>query len=152
MRVGIDSYSYHRLLGEIRPGERDPGTRLSGAGQLIAEMLDAGAEVLSLETVFLDAPGRVDAGALREALDGREPAIAWGHPLGLEWGTRPEMLADLLAWIELAPALGARIVRCVAAGPALAAAPRPRRTRQTAEALRTAEAHARRNGVALALE
>ena len=25
MRVGIDSYSYHRLYGELRAGEDDPG-------------------------------------------------------------------------------------------------------------------------------
>ena len=27
MRVGIDTYSYHRFFGEIRKGEQDPGIR-----------------------------------------------------------------------------------------------------------------------------
>jgi hypothetical protein len=37
MPIGLDSCSFHRLLGEIRPGEEDPGTRL--------RKLDAPAEV-----------------------------------------------------------------------------------------------------------
>jgi sugar phosphate isomerase/epimerase len=152
MRIGIDSYSYHRLLGEVRPGERDPGERLPGARALIAEMLDAGAEVLSLETVFLPAPGAVDAAELVDAAAGREIVPAWGHPVGLRWGARADLLDELLAWIALAPGLGARSVRCVAAGPALAAAPRAERVAATAAALRHAVAAAREAGAVLALE
>jgi sugar phosphate isomerase/epimerase len=152
MRIGIDSYSYHRLLGEVRAGEAPVQQAFAGVGALVAEMVDAGAEVLSLETVFLDAPARLDAGALRAALDGRELVIAWGHPLGLSWGADAPALDDLLAWIDLAPALGVRLVRCVAAGPALRAAPRGRRFAATVAALSRAVAHATEAGVTLALE
>lgn len=152
MRIGIDSYSYHRLLGEVRPGERDPGERIEGVPALIGEMVDAGAEVLSLETVFLAPPDGVDVSAMLEAAAGREMTIAWGHPLGLQWGTRPDMLDELLAWIALAPRLGATIVRCVAAGPALASAPRAERVATTSAALSRAVAAAAERGVTLALE
>jgi sugar phosphate isomerase/epimerase len=151
MRIGIDSYSYHRLLGEVRPGERDPGERIDGVEALIHEMLAAGAEVLSLETAFL-APAELDAERMLAAAEGREITIAWGHPLGLHWGSRPDLLDELLAWIALAPRLGATIVRCVAAGPALASAPTAERFAATSVALARAVAAARELGLTLALE
>ncbi len=154
MRVGIDSYSYHRLLGEVRPGERRPRQRLAGAVALVGEMVDAGAELLSLETVFLDPPGRIDPPALVDAARGRELALAWGHPYGLRWGADLEALDELLAWIGLAPALGARLVRCVVAHPLLRAAGGPDRGQLDASvrALLRAHAHAQKRGVTLAVE
>lgn len=152
MRIGIDSYSYHRLLGEIRPGESDPGMRLPDAPALVRAMAEDGAELLSLETVFLDPPGMLDSDALLAASAGTEIALAWGHPLGLEWGSRADQLASLVAWIGVAPRLGARLVRCVAAGPALAAVPLRPRLENTVAALREAVAEARRSGVVLAIE
>jgi sugar phosphate isomerase/epimerase len=151
MRIGIDSYSYHRLLGEVRPGERDPGERIDGVEALMREMVDAGAEVLSLETAFL-APADIDVERTVAAAEGREIAIAWGHPLGLHWGSRPDMLEDLLGWIALAPRLGVKIVRCVAAGPALATVPTAERGAATVVALARAVAVARDLGLTLALE
>jgi sugar phosphate isomerase/epimerase len=154
MRVGIDSYSYHRLLGEVRPGERPGGAPIPDAAALVREMVDAGGEVLSLETVFLDPPGVLDVPALLDAAAGRELALAWGHPYGLRWGADPDALDELLAWIQLAPALGVRLVRCVAAHPAL----RPpggatrRELQPTARALCRALARARAHGITLALE
>jgi sugar phosphate isomerase/epimerase len=152
MRIGIDSYSYHRLLGEIRPGENDPGERLMETFELIAEMVTSGAEILSLETVFLAPPGQLDAAAVRRARGDAEIAIAWGHPLGLEWGRRPDRLDELISWIELAPVLGAQLVRCVAAGPALANEPRPERLHAVVRALRAAVRRADEVDVTLALE
>jgi 3-oxoisoapionate decarboxylase len=152
VRVGIDSYSYHRLLGEVRPGERAVGGAIATTAQLIGEMRAAGAEVLSLETVFLDPPERLDAGALLAAAGDCELAIAWGHPLGLEWGADPARLGELLAWIEMGAARGAQIVRCVAAGPALRGAPAQPRFVSTVRALRRAAAHARAHAVTLVLE
>jgi sugar phosphate isomerase/epimerase len=154
MRVGVDSYSYHRLLGEVRPGERPGGPPIDGPVALVREMVAAGAEVLSLETVFLDQPGALDVRALRDAADGRELALAWGHPYGLRWGRDPDALDELLAWIHLAPALGARLVRCVAAHPALRppGGPARRELEPTARALCRALASARAHGITLALE
>ena len=152
MRVGIDSYSYHRLLGEVRRGERAVAGSIATTADLIGEMCRAGAEVLSLETAFLGPVERLDAGALHAAAGDRELAVAWGHPLGLEWGADAAQCDDLLTWIDAAPALGARIVRCVAAGPALRDEPAARRFPATVRALRRAVANARTREVVLALE
>jgi sugar phosphate isomerase/epimerase len=115
-------------------------------------MIAAGADVLSLETAFLGPPERLDAGALLAAAGDRELALAWGHPLGLEWGEDGARLDELLAWIEIGSALGARLVRCVAAGPALRDAPAQPRFVSTVRALRRAAAHARAHEVTLLLE
>jgi sugar phosphate isomerase/epimerase len=152
VRVGIDSYSYHRLLGEVRCGERPVDDAIASTAELIGEMVAAGAEVVSLETVFLDPPDRLDAGALLVAAGDCELAIAWGHPLGVQWGADAARLDELLAWIEMGSALGARIVRCVAAGPALRDASAQPRFVTTVRALRRAAAHARAHEVTLVLE
>lgn len=124
LRVGVDSYSYHRLLGEVRQGEAPSPVapfRAGGRGTLdaLAAIRTAGAELASLETVFLPPPGRVDRAALLEAADGLELALAWGHPDGLAWGVDTAAQAELRAWIRRAPQLGVRLVRLVAASPRL---------------------------------
>ena len=94
MRIGIDSYSYHRLLGEVRPGETEPGGRWR-PDDAIAHARALGVDGVSLETCFLDRDAPIDAGPL-------ELVIAWGHRHGLEYGANPTALDDLLAWLDRA--------------------------------------------------
>ena len=114
MRVGIDTYSYHRFFGEIREGEEDPGTRWT-----TWDFLDRAAELevdgVSLETCYLE----LDDPAFREGLSGLladsglEAVLAWGHPGGLEMGTSDQRLHDLLAMIDIAAYMGISLVRLV---------------------------------------
>jgi sugar phosphate isomerase/epimerase len=150
MKIGIDTYSYHRLLGEVRAGERPSAGRFAnGSLDAIAHARAAGAELVSLETAFLAVPP--DAGALRAAAGaGLELAIAWGHPDGLAWGLDPAAPGELLAWIATAPALRARILRLVVASPRVA---RPRRWLEpVVPALEAALYLARRHRVRLCVE
>jgi len=120
VRVGIDSYTYHRLLGELRPGEEDPGERLPDGGPaVVAEARALGVQAVSLETCYLDSPSLLDVAALREGADGLELVLSWGAPNGLEFGRSAAALDELLEWISLAPRLGCRLMRVVAAGPRL---------------------------------
>jgi sugar phosphate isomerase/epimerase len=122
VRVGIDSYTYHRLLGELRTGEEDPGERLPDGGPaVVAEARALAVDAVSLETCYLDPPSRLDVSALREAAVGLEIALSWGAPNGLEFGRNAAAFGDLLEWISLAPRLGCRVMRIVAAGPRLRA-------------------------------
>jgi sugar phosphate isomerase/epimerase len=150
--IGLDSYSFHRLLGEIRPGEDDPGERLpDGGAAVIGEARELGVDGVSLETCFLDPPARLDLDALREAAGPLELVLAWGAPNGLELGARPEALDELSGWIDVAARLRCRTMRIVVAGPAL-------RGRVAAELgnavepLRAATARAAEHGLELALE
>lgn len=120
MRVGIDTYSYHRLLGWERPGEAPPPRQLPDAGvTLIAEARRLGCDVLSLETCYYDGPGSVDADAFRAAAGDLELAVAWGHPLGLAFGTDAAAAEELMAWLEVARALDSSMIRITVGGPAL---------------------------------
>jgi sugar phosphate isomerase/epimerase len=79
--------------------------------------------------------------------------FAWGHPEGVAYGEDAAAEEELGAWIGLTAALGAQLLRIVAAGPRL----RPRtstraRVEGTARAFSTAAARAADVGVRLAVE
>lgn len=154
MLVGIDSYAYHRLLGEVRPGEDAPQELFeNGSLDVLAEARRLEVDLVSLETLFLDEPGRLDAAKLVDAAGPVELALSWGHREGFEFGANEAALADLVAWLELAPALACRLVRVVAAGPRLVGAePLERQLARTAPLLQRACAAARAANVELALE
>ncbi|HVV59000.1 MAG TPA: TIM barrel protein [Gaiellaceae bacterium] len=154
MRVGIDSYSYHRLLGEIRPGEPPPPGRLAdGGAAVVAEARALGVDGVALETCYLGPPSRDLATSLAAEAGRMELVFSWGAPNGLWFGARPEALAELLAWIAAAAAAGTRTMRIVVAGPALRGLePVHEQIRRTVEPLRTAARAAASAGIALAIE
>jgi sugar phosphate isomerase/epimerase len=118
MRVGIDTYSYHRLLGEIRPGEQDPGERFArGTLDAIAHCRRLAVDAISLETCFLDPADALDVDGLRSEAGPLELVLAWGHPDGLGFAEIPGALADLVGWIALAPRLPCSLVRLVVGSP-----------------------------------
>lgn len=154
LRIGIDSYSYHRLLGELRPGEHPPVRRFAGGPlDVIAHALELRVEGVSVETCFLPPCDRFDPGSLRDAAGPLELVLAWGHPHGLEFGASAEALVDLLAWLDHAATLGCSLVRCVAASPRFrCASPVGEQIARTVAPLAAACARADELGVALALE
>lgn len=114
MRIGVDSYSYHRYFGELRMGEVDPGERWT-----VGDVLDRAAEMrvdgVSLETCFLPIDDPSLGSWLAERLEALDltVALAWGHPRGLDMGRSQEPLTSLLSALELAVVVGARTVRIV---------------------------------------
>ena len=114
MRVGIDTYSYHRFFGEIREGEEDPGTRWT-TWDFLARAVELGVDGVSLETCYLDLDDPAFRDRLALTLDGAglETVLAWGHPGGLEMGRSVERLDDLLRVIDQAAGMGVPLVRLV---------------------------------------
>jgi sugar phosphate isomerase/epimerase len=149
VRIGVDSYSYHRLLGDLRPGEIAPPERLADGGRAVVREVRSidGVGGVALQTCYLD---RTRPETLPAEANGLELALSWGAPNGIEFGRNRQAVDDLFAWIEIAGALAIRTMRVVAAGPAL----RDRSgERQAAVApLRQAAARARSLGLVLALE
>ena len=153
LRIGIDSYSYHRLLGEVRDGESPPRRAFRGVEDVLEHARSLGVDGVSLETCFLPHPAAIDIGRLHDAAGTLELVVAWGHPHGLEFGASAGALADLLAWLNVAAELGCTLVRCVAASPWLrAASSAAARIDDTVPPLREAAARARSLGLTLALE
>lgn len=154
LRIGVDSYSYHRLLGEVRPGEVPAREQLPDGGfAVIAEAGRLGLDGVSLETCFLGAPDLARARALADAAAPLELVFAWGAPNGLEFGASSAALSDLLAWVELAAAASTTVLRIVVAGPALRGRERiERQIERTCAPLRLAGARAAALGIRLAIE
>ena len=124
MQVGIDSYSYHRRYGEVRPGEDplpDPWER--EAGPVLDHARSVGAEVVFLETCYLPSPEVID-GSLVRAAEPVDVGLSWGHPWpagqyhGLDGGRSPAAEVDLAAWIDAAARLGSPTLRITANSPA----------------------------------
>jgi sugar phosphate isomerase/epimerase len=114
MKIGIDSYCYHRFFEDPPPGQTRSVEKRT-LDDLIAKAKHLGVDGLSLETVFMPA---LDAGFLRELkakLDaaGLERVLAWGHPHGLEMGSSEDAIASLRAHIPSALAIGANVMRMV---------------------------------------
>lgn len=115
MKVGIDSYCYHRFFGEIYPDQQDPGVRWS-----FEDFVNRAAELqvdgVSLESCFFDSLEPAYLGDIKAVLDekGMERVLAWGHPDGLEAGRNHEAWQEMNELIPKSQSMGADIMRIVA--------------------------------------
>lgn len=114
MKVGIDSYCYHRLFGEVYAGQEKPNKELSFEDfltKLDALQIDG----VSLESCFIPKfdPGYLNS--IKEHLDasGLDRVYAWGHPDGLEGGGNEQAFDDMIRHIEYANQIGAKVMRVV---------------------------------------
>jgi 3-oxoisoapionate decarboxylase len=115
MKVGIDSYCYHRYFGEIYPDQQDPGTRWTFQ-DFVRRSVELGVDGVSLESCFFESLEPAYLTAIKEALDahGLERVLAWGHPDGLEAGGNEQAWREMNDLIPKARFMGADIMRIVA--------------------------------------
>lgn len=147
--VGVDSYSYHRLLGEIRPGETPgPHVFLRGSLDVVAEARRLELDFALLQTAFLGDPVEFSPAEFTSEAGGVALGLSWGAPEGLALGERAHALESLVAWLGPAAQLELPVMRIVAGGPAN----RRRSAERIAGPLREACAAARDHGLVLALE
>jgi 3-oxoisoapionate decarboxylase len=115
MKVGIDSYCYHRYFGEVYPDQQDPGVRWSFQ-DFVWRAAELGVDGVSLESCFFESlePGYLSD--IKAVLDeqGLERVLAWGHPDGLEAGRNEQAWREMNALIPKAQFMGADIMRIVA--------------------------------------
>jgi sugar phosphate isomerase/epimerase len=114
MKVGIDSYCYHRFFGEVYPDQKPPAKNLT-MQDFLTRAKELEVDGVSLESCFFPS---YDAGWLKDLkaqLDeyGFDRVYAWGHPDGLERGKNPAAYQDMLANIPRAKAIGADVMRVV---------------------------------------
>jgi sugar phosphate isomerase/epimerase len=126
MQVGIDSYSYHRRYGEVRPGEQaiglDPWPPVPGPA--LHHARSTGADIIFLETCYLPEPEAIAPELLADAGPDLQVGFSWGHPWpsgrhhGLDGGRSPGAEEELGRWIEAAARLGHPTLRITAGSPA----------------------------------
>lgn len=125
MRIGIDSYSYHRLYGEIRFGEEPTGRTPwpLEPTPVLEHARSLGVDDIFLETCYLPEPETIMAETLAPA-GPVAVGFSWGHPWpddafhGLDGGRTPAAELHLARWIELCGRLGHRVMRITLGSPA----------------------------------
>ena len=112
MKIGIDSYCYHRLFGEVYDMQEKP-EKLKTVDEILdlAKKLDV--DGVSLETCFLPS---LEDGYLKE-LGAKlkemqfDTVFAWGHPNGLERGLNPEAFEEVKRLIPKTKLIGTDVMR-----------------------------------------
>jgi sugar phosphate isomerase/epimerase len=126
VRIGIDSYSYHRRYGEQRAGELPSlhAAWQAESGPVLRHARATAAEVVFLETCYLPGPGAIDGPRLQAEAGPVEIGFSWGHPWpagrfhGLDGGRSYGAEQELGQWIELASRMGHDLLRITAGSPA----------------------------------
>ena len=117
MKIGIDSYCFHRFFGEVYDGQPPPERPMT-MEDFLAFAAGLGVDGVSLESCFFPTMEALWFRELKARLDDHalERVYAWGHPQGLEDGTNRSALEDMLAQVENAYMIGAKVMR-VTPGP-----------------------------------
>ncbi len=114
MKVGIDSYSYHRYFGEVYPNQKKP-ERSMRYEDFLRRAAALKADGVSLETCFFESLDESYLKRLRELCErgGLEVVVAWGHPRGFDGGQKPEAIAEIRQHLETCRVLGSKVMRVV---------------------------------------
>jgi sugar phosphate isomerase/epimerase len=155
MKVGIDSYSFHRYFGEIYPDQPvDPGVRWDMARDFVEFARSQNVDEVAVEACFFPVHDAAYCRDLKSRLDdaGLSRVVGWGHPDGLHGGRDREALADLKRTIPMARKLGTQLMRIVACSMVHVEEPHEQLVRDSIVMLKEAVDVAREYDVTLALE
>jgi 3-oxoisoapionate decarboxylase len=115
MKVGIDSYSYHRFFGEVYPDQKPPEKKMTMQDFLVRAR-ELKVDGVSLESCFFPAKiGKTWYKDLKAQLDEYkfDRVYAWGHPDGLERGQNLVAYDEMVGHIPHAKEIGADVMRVV---------------------------------------
>ena len=114
MKVGIDSYCYHRQFGEVYPGQTAAESPLSFE-KFMFSLEAMGIDGVSLESCFIPKFDAAYLAGIKSHLDslGMGRVYAWGHPDGLEGGKNEGAYAEMVEHMAHARAIGAKVMRVV---------------------------------------
>src|SRR5258708_10148235 len=114
MKIGIDSYCFHRLMGEVYGGQPQPPKNMTMA-EFLAFAKELGVDGVSLESCFFPTMDKGWFTGLKAKLDqyGFDRVYAWGHPDGLEAGKNRRAFDDMVSQIPNAKLIGANVMRVV---------------------------------------
>jgi sugar phosphate isomerase/epimerase len=153
MKVGIDSYSYHRFFGEVYENQKKPARGMSYE-RFLKRAAALKVDGVSLETCFLESADESYLKRIREMLDeGKlEPVVAWGHPNGFEGGKNPAVSEDLKRHLKTCEMLGATVMRIVGSSLYFRNEPRAPQIRRLSRLLKEPAKMAGDRGIRLAME
>jgi sugar phosphate isomerase/epimerase len=153
MKIGIDSYCYHRFFGEVYPQQQAPAKAMT-LEDFVVRANELGVDGVSLESCFFPEYSDSYLSRVRKLLDeyGLDRVYAWGHPDGLEGGRNQRALEDMMISLDRARQIGADVMRVVGSSLMFRNEPHApqieRLTRMFIEAVKVAEQY----GIRLAVE
>jgi sugar phosphate isomerase/epimerase len=114
MKVGIDSYCYHRFFGEVYGDQEKPSKEMS-LEDFINRAHELKVDGVSLESCFIPKFDDSYLKGIKKMLDdyNLDRVYAWGHPDGLEGGKNEKAYEEMISQIEFAKAIGAKVMRVV---------------------------------------
>ena len=112
MKVGIDSYCYHRFFGEVYPHQNAPDKQMT-MEDFIRRAKELDVDGVSLESCFIPRFDKAYLSEIKGMLDefNFDRVYAWGHPDGLEGGKNEAAYDEMIDHIEYANAIGAKVMR-----------------------------------------
>ena len=114
MKVGIDSYCYHRFFGEVYDDQEKPSKKMS-LEDFINRAHELKVDGVSLESCFIPRFDDSYLQGIKKMLDdyNLDRVYAWGHPDGLEGGKNKKAYDEMISHIEFAKKIGAKVMRVV---------------------------------------
>jgi sugar phosphate isomerase/epimerase len=153
MKVGIDSYCYHRFFGEVYPDQKKPAKNMT-----MEDFLNRAHELkvdgVSLESCFFPSTDLGWFKELKAKLDEYkfDRVYAWGHPDGLERGKNWTAYEEMVTMIPFAKAIGADVMRVVGSSLMFRHEPHGPQIKALVKMFKKAVKIAENNGVKLAVE
>lgn len=153
MKIGIDSYCYHRFFGEVYPRQSPPARTMT-----LENFLDRAKELevdgVSLESCFIPRFDDDYFGGIKDLLDryGFDRVYAWGHPDGLEGGRNERAFDQMIASLEHAGNIGAGVMRVVGSSLRFRGEPHEPQIERLSRMFTEAVKEAERRGIRLAVE
>ena len=114
MKVGIDSYCYHRFFGEVYQQQTAPKKRMTLEG-FIQRGKELKVDGLSFESCFIPRNDAAYLANVKAMLDEyrMDRVYAWGHPDGLEGGKNRKAYKEMIKSLDYAAGIGAKVMRVV---------------------------------------
>lgn len=153
MKVGIDSYCYHRFFGEVYPQQPKPEKQMTLEG-FLKRAKELEVDGVSLESCFIPRFDKAYLSEVKDILDeyGLDRVFAWGHPDGLEGGKNQKEYEAMLKCIEYAKDIGANVMRVVGSSLMFRFEPHGPQLEKLAKMFSEAVKVAQQYGVKLAME
>ncbi|WP_455382087.1 sugar phosphate isomerase/epimerase family protein [Salinispira pacifica] len=153
MKVGIDSYCFHRFFGEVYPDQQKPAKDMT-MEDFLDKAKELGVDGVSLESCFFPSFENSWLKEVKARLDeyGFDRVYAWGHPDGLERGKNQEAFKDMLEHIPRAKVMGADVMRVVGSSLMFRHEPHGPQIEALTKMFKEAVRVAKDNGVKLAVE
>jgi len=153
MKVGIDSYCYHRFFGEVYPDQKPPAKNMS-MEDFLKRAKELNVDGVSLESCFFPSNDAAWFKDLKAQLDAYhfDRVYAWGHPDGLERGQNWKAYDEMVKMIPYAKAIGADVMRVVGSSLMFRHEPHGPQIEALVKMFKQAVPIAKDNGVKLAVE